>query len=53
MRTDRTNRNNKPDITILDNKKGTRILIDVTISGGSNVMKKEAEKILKHKDLII
>jgi hypothetical protein len=29
------------------------VLIDVAIPGGSNVIKKEAEKILKYKDLII
>ena len=29
------------------------MLIDVAISGNRNVIKKEAEKILKHKDLTI
>jgi galactokinase/mevalonate kinase-like predicted kinase len=29
------------------------VLIDVAISGGRNVIKKEAEKILKYKDLTI
>jgi len=29
------------------------MLIDVTISGDRNVIKKEAEKILKYKDLTI
>ena len=29
------------------------MLIDVTIPGDGNVIKKEAEKILKYKDLII
>jgi hypothetical protein len=53
MRTDRTIPNNKPDIIIHDNKKGTCTLIDVAIPGDSNVFKKEAEKILKYKDLII
>ena len=43
---------NKPDI-IRDNEKGTRMLIDVAISGDRNVIKKEAEKILKYKDLTI
>jgi hypothetical protein len=33
-------------------KKGTCMLIDVTIRGDRNVIKKEAEKILKCKDLI-
>jgi hypothetical protein len=39
--------NNKPDIIIRDNEKGTCMLIDVAISGDRNVTKKEAEKILK------
>jgi hypothetical protein len=43
--------NNKPDIIIRDNEKGTCMLIDVVISGDRNVIKKEAEKILKYKDL--
>jgi hypothetical protein len=49
--TDRTIPNNKPDIIICDNKKRTCMLIDVAISGDRNVIKKEAEKILKYKDL--
>ena len=49
--TDRTIPNNKPDIIIRDNEKGTCILIDVAISGDRNVIKKEDEKILKYKDL--
>jgi len=36
-----------------DNEKGTCMLIDVAISGDRNVIKKEAEKILKYKDLKI
>ena len=36
-----------------DNDKGTCVLIDVTIPGDRNVIKKEAEKIVKYKDLII
>jgi hypothetical protein len=47
-----TIRNNKPDIIIPDNEKGTCMLIDVAIPGGRNMIKKEAEKILKYKDLI-
>ena len=43
--------NNKPDIIICDNEKGTCMLIDVAISGERNVIKKEANKILKYKDL--
>jgi len=51
IQTDRTIPNNKPDIIIPDNEKGTCMLIDVAISGDRNVIKKEAEKILKYKDL--
>jgi hypothetical protein len=32
-----------------DNEKGTCVLIDVALSRDRNVIKKEAEKILKHK----
>ena len=53
VRTDRTIPNNKPDIIIHDNKKGTCMLIGVAIPGDRNVIKQEAEKILKYKDLII
>jgi hypothetical protein len=53
VQTDRTVPNNKPDIIIRDNVKGTFMLIDVEISGDRNVIKKEAEKILKYKDLTI
>jgi len=53
VQTDRTTPNNKPDIVIRDNEKGTFMLIDVAISGDRNVIKKEAEKILKYKDLAI
>ena len=51
IQTDRTIPNNKPDIIIRDNEKGTCMLIDVAISGDRNVIKKEAEKILKYKEL--
>ena len=37
--------NNKPDIIIRDNEKGTCMLLDVAISGDRNVIKEEAEKI--------
>jgi len=36
---------------ISDNEKGTCMLMDVAISGDRIVIKKEAEKILKYKDL--
>jgi len=44
---------NKPDNIIRDNEKGTYILIDVAIWGDRNVIKKEADKILKYKYLTI
>ena len=52
LQTDRTIPNNKPDIIIRDNEKGTCLLIhaDVAISEDRNVIKKEAENILKYKD---
>jgi len=53
VQTDRTIPNNIPDIIIRDNVKGTCMLIDVAISGVRNVIKKEADKILKRKDLTI
>ena len=53
VQTVRTFSNNKPDIIIRDNEKGTCMLIDAAISGDINVIKKVADKILKHKDLTI
>ena len=53
VHTDRTIPNKEPDILIRDNEKGTCMLIDVAISGDRNVIKIEAEKILKYKDLTI
>ena len=53
VQTDRVIPNNKPDIIIRDNEKRTCMLIDVAISGNRNVVKKEAVKILKYKDLTI
>ena len=44
VQTDITIPNNKPDTIILDNEKGTCMLIDVAVSGDRNVIKKEAEK---------
>jgi hypothetical protein len=52
VQTDITIPNNIPDITIRDNEKGTCMLIDVAISGDRNVIKKEAEKILKYNTII-
>ena len=42
--------NNKGTFMLIE---GTCMLIDVAISGDRNVIKKEAEKILKYKDLTI
>ena len=53
VQTDRTIPINKSDIIIRDNGKGKCMLIDITISGDRNVIKKETEKILKYKDLTI
>jgi hypothetical protein len=53
VQTDRTIGNNKPDIVRRDNEKGTCMLIDVAIPGDRNVIQKEAEKVLKYKDLTI
>ena len=41
------------NIIIRDHEKGTYMLIDVAISGDRNVIKKEAENILKYKELTI
>ena len=49
VQTDRTIPNNKPDIIIRDNKQGTCMSVDVAVSGDRNVIKKEAEKIVKAK----
>jgi hypothetical protein len=53
VKTDRTIPDNKLDVIIGDNEKGTCMLIDVAISGDRNVIKKEAEKIVRYKDLAI
>jgi hypothetical protein len=53
VQTDRNIPNNKLDIIIWDNGKRTCMLIDVAVPGDRNVIKKEAENILKYKDLII
>jgi hypothetical protein len=43
--------NNRPDITMRDNKQGTCMSIDVGIRTDRNVNKKQAEKILKYEYL--
>jgi len=53
VQSDRTIPINKPDIIIRDNEKRTCMLIDVAIPGDRNVIKREAEKILKYKDFTI
>jgi hypothetical protein len=53
VQTSRTTPNNKPDIIIRDNEKGTGMLIDVAVSGDRIAIKKEAENILKYKDFTI
>jgi len=45
--------NNNNNNNNRDNEKGACMLIDVAISGDRNVIKKEAEKILKYEDLTI
>jgi hypothetical protein len=47
VQTDIAITNNKQDIVIWNNEKGSCMLIDVAISGDRNVIKKEAEKSLK------
>ena len=44
VRTDRTIPNDKPDIIIRHNRKGTSMLIDVAIPGDRNLINKEDEK---------
>jgi len=53
VKTDRTVPNNQLDIKIRNSEKGKLILKDVAISGVRNVIKKEAEKILKYNDVTI
>ena len=44
---------NRPDIIIHDKKKKTCLLIDVSVPNCQNIIKKEAEKITKYRDLEI
>ena len=53
MRTDKIIPNNKPGTIIRDKKKGTCMLIDAAIPGDKYAIKKEDEKILKYKDLMM
>jgi hypothetical protein len=45
--------NNKLDIIIHDNKKRICLLIDTAIYGDQHVTMKEAEKVVKYKDLAL
>ena len=51
VRTNRTTPNNKPDITVRDNSKGSYMLRDVVIPGDRNVIKEKDHKISKYTDL--
>jgi len=53
VQTGRTTPNNKPDNITRDNEVGTCMLIYVAISEDRNLIKNEAEKILKYKYLTI
>jgi hypothetical protein len=53
VKTDRTIPDNKQDIIICGKGKGTCMLILVAISGDRNVVKTEAEKIIRYKDITI
>jgi hypothetical protein len=44
VQTDRSIPNNKPDIVIRDNEKGTCMLIDVAIPGDKNVIQKKLRR---------
>ena len=51
VQADKTILNSKPEIIIRDNEKGAHMLIDFAILVNRNVIKKEAEEILKYKIL--
>ena len=53
VKTDRIIPNNKLNITIRNNEKGTGVLIDDEISGDRNVIKKEVMMFLKYRHLTI
>jgi hypothetical protein len=53
LQTGRVILNIKPDIIARDKKKGPCMFMDVAVSGGRNKIKKEAEKILKCKDVTV
>jgi len=51
VQSDRIIPKTKPQIIIRDAEIGTCMLADAAVSGEGNVVTKEAEKILKYKDL--
>ena len=51
VKTHRTIHNDKSDIIIRGNEKQACIATDVAISGNRNVIKEEAEEILRYRDL--
>jgi hypothetical protein len=53
VQTDKTITNIKPDIIIRNDEMKTCMLIDVAISGDRNVIKKEAKKFLKYKEITL
>jgi len=53
VQTDRNVPDHKPDIIILDNEKGTYIVINVAICGHRNLIRKEARRVRKHEDLTV
>jgi len=53
VQTDRNLPNHKPDSVMSDNDNGSRVSIYVAIYGDRNVIKAEAENILKYKDFVI
>lgn len=53
IQTDREVRANKPDLVLRNKLHKTCLLIDVAIPSDYNLVQKEAEKILKYKDLLI
>lgn len=53
IHTDRTITANKPDIVIKDRRNNMCTMVDVAVPADANVMAKEAEKLLKYRDLAI
>ena len=51
--TDKNVKSNRPDITIHDTKRKTCMFIDISVPVCCNVVNKEAEKIIKYRDLEI